>query len=70
LSRWLPALCFALFACESLPDNPDIHDATLILTVGTPGGVTRVMLACPIVPGALPTVLAPGVKTGTKPQGR
>jgi hypothetical protein len=37
-----------------MPDNPEIHDATVVLSLITPGGIHRVILACPQVPGTKP----------------
>ena len=56
----LPALCLApllalVAACETLPDNPEISDASVSVTLATPTGVARIIVACPPMPGAIPT---------------
>lgn len=47
-------LLLLLLAGCAIPDHPEIGDATVSLTLATPTGMARVLLACPPVPGLIP----------------
>src|SRR5689334_19012756 len=38
----------SLVACQQWPDNPEIHDASVVFTVIHPGGMARAIVACPV----------------------
>lgn len=58
--RWLMLLLVA--GCQAIPDNPEIHDATVVMSSMGPGGYSRLIVSCPA--GQLPLV------TTTKPAAR
>ena len=58
-------LSLLLPCCQMIPDNPEIDDATAVVTLATPGGIRRVIIACP-VPGGKPLIMKPNPTKSTK----
>jgi len=50
---WLALL---VAGCAALPDVPEVDNATVYVSIVTPGGLSRVLLSCPQVPGATPVL--------------